>query len=67
MKKKFLPIVAFLFCMISFAQDNTKQKLVYDKHKKVYDLETACGTSMLKMKGKGCTLAVKYNDKFYFV
>lgn len=41
--------------------------MLLDKNKKVYELETACGTCMFKMKGKDCVLAVKYNDKFYFV
>ena len=33
----------------------------------MYELETACGTCMFKMKGKGCVLAVKYNDSAYFI
>ena len=38
-----------------------------NKNKNVYELETACGTCMFKMKGKGCVLAVKYNDSAYFI
>jgi hypothetical protein len=59
--------VVFLFIHSASSQPISNQQLKFDKNKKVYELETACGTCMFKMKGKGCVLAVKYNDSAYFV
>ena len=48
-----------------FAQ-NAKVKRI-DPAKKVYTVEATCGQCQFKMKGKGCTLAVRIDGKFYFV
>ena len=37
------------------------------KSDSLYQGEVSCGTCMFKMKGNGCQLAVKINEKFYFV
>ncbi len=58
----------FLFSFICFdalSQDSTFAKL--NPNKKVLMAEAACGQCQFKMKGEGCTLAVKMNGKFYFV
>ena len=58
----------FLFSFICFdalSQDSTFAKL--NPNKKVLMVEAACGQCQFKMKGEGCTLAVKMNGKFYFV
>ena len=38
-----------------------------DPNKKVSIVEASCGQCKFKMKGKGCTLAVRINGKAYFV
>ena len=38
-----------------------------DPNKKVSIVEASCGQCKFKMKGKGCTLAVRFNGKAYFV
>jgi hypothetical protein len=67
MKKISLCIFASLCFLIVFSQEVQPKKLVFDKSKKVYELETACGTCMFKMQGKTCKLAVKFNNKDYYV
>ena len=57
-----------MFCIFSlsaFSQDSTFVKL--NPNKKVLMVDAACGQCQFNMKGKGCTLAVKMNGKFYFV
>ncbi|OYU55387.1 MAG: hypothetical protein CFE25_10640 [Chitinophagaceae bacterium BSSC1] len=67
MKKLFLlTLISFCF-LVSFSQETSQKKLAFDKTKKVYELETACGTCMFKMKGSTCKLAVKINNKDYYV
>ena len=66
--KSFLLILIFsVFYISGFSQDNNKKNLVLDKSKPVLELETACGTCMFKMKGSTCKLAVKINNKDYYV
>lgn len=67
MKKVILFCFAFFCYLISFSQEGAKKKLEFDKTKKLYELETACGTCMFKMKGTTCKLAVKFNNKDYYV
>lgn len=59
--------VLFITTAPTFAQQKQKNKLVFDSNKPTYMLDASCGTCMFKMKGKGCTLAVKYNDTCYYV
>lgn len=59
-------LVSFI-CSSAFSQSGSKSKLVLDPKKKVYQLETACGTCKFKMKGDDCTLAVMYKGYPYFV
>jgi hypothetical protein len=67
MKKIFLFVFATLCFLMAFSQEASQKKLAFDKSKKVYELETACGTCMFKMQGKTCKLAVKINNKDYYV
>lgn len=67
MKTISLFILACFCFLVSFSQETAKKKLVLDPNKKVYVLESACGTCMFKMKGSTCKLAVKVNDKDYYV
>jgi hypothetical protein len=52
--------ILFLFLAIglsSYAQNKSKTQIV----------EVSCGECQFGMKGKGCDLAVRINDKTYFV
>jgi hypothetical protein len=65
LKRIFFYFVFSIFSLSAFSQDSTFAKL--NPNKKVLMAEAACGQCQFKMKGEGCTLAVKMNDKFYFV
>ncbi len=68
MKELFIGICLLFGTTTSiFAQQIPKKGLVFDSNKPAYKLEASCGTCMFKMKGIGCTLAVKYNDTCYYV
>jgi len=56
----------FLF-LNAHSQEVAKKKLVFDPSKKVYELASSCGTCMFKMQGKTCKLAVRFNNKDYYV
>ena len=60
--------LAFFFVLASFlASAQTKPAGKLDPAKPVLVLETSCGTCNFEMKGKGCFLAVKYEEKAYAV
>ena len=65
MKRKLFYFVFSIMSLSAFSQDSTFSKL--DPNKKVLMVDAACGQCQFNMKGKGCTLAVKMNGKFYFV
>jgi Family of unknown function (DUF6370) len=67
MKKIIFSVLVFFSFLTSYSQEASQKKLVFDKSKKVYEFETACGTCMFKMQGKTCKLAVKFNNKDYYV
>ena len=58
--------VVFSFCVFTaFAQSNASGK--FDSSKATYTAEAACGQCQFKLKGKGCSLAVRINGQAYFV
>ena len=63
---KAIGCLMFLFFLTneSIAQNNKSTEIKSDS---LYQGEVSCGTCMFKMKGEGCTLAVKINQQFYFV
>ena len=67
MKKLLLGLMAFVLFTGANAQDSTIKKLVYNPKSPTYLVESACGTCMFKMDGKGCHLAIKLKGKNYFV
>ena len=67
MKQLFICLLFSLSASIIWGQQAPKKTLAFDSNKKSYTLDAACGTCMFKMKGTGCTLAVKYNDTCYYV
>ncbi len=67
MKKILLATIALFICFVSFSQETTKKKLEYDKKKKTYTVEAACGTCKFHMDAQGCPLAIRMKDKCYLV
>jgi hypothetical protein len=65
MKKLFLAIWMIWSFTGILAQDSNTLK--FDSSKKSMIVEAACGQCQFKMKGKGCTLAVRFKGKSYFV
>lgn len=63
--KSYLFFVLMFFSTSLFAQ-TTKSKVI-DPSKKFLNVEASCGECQFKMKGKGCTLAVRIDGKSYFV
>lgn len=64
--KKLITITSMMLLSIaSFAQNPTTKTL--DPNKKVLMVDASCGQCKFKMKGDGCTLAVRMNGKSYFV
>jgi len=67
MKKLLFLIVLLVSFSITYAQETTKKKLVYNPKNTTYMVEATCGNCMYKMKGDGCNLAIKLKGKNYFV
>jgi len=64
MKSIFCFILSF-FALSAFGQN--KQPMKIDSSKKLLTVEASCGQCKLGLKGKGCNLAVRIDDKSYFV
>lgn len=61
-------ISLFIMLLLSFNLIAQKQNTpLPDPNKKIQTVEASCGQCQFKMKGKGCTLAVRINGKPYFV
>ena len=60
-------IVCLLFASIAFGQKSDPKVSTPDPNKKIQIVETACGECQFKLAGKGCDLAVRIDDKSYFV
>lgn len=65
MKSVTLLISMFVFANLN-AQNALKMNADSTFTKKIL-VEASCGQCKFKMKGKGCTLAVRINNKSYFV
>lgn len=63
--KSYLFFALMLICSNVFSQ-TTKTRTI-DPSKKVLTVEASCGQCQFKMKGSGCTLAVRIDGKSYFV
>ncbi len=58
----------FIMLLLTFNLMAQKQnKSLPDPNKKIQTVEASCGQCQFKMKGKGCTLAVRISGKSYFV
>ena len=60
-------IICLLFISSSFGQKSDPKVSTPDPNKKIQVVETACGECQFKLAGKGCDLAVRIEDKAYFV
>lgn len=61
--------ITAILVALSFAATVTAQKNIStpDSTKKIMVVETSCGECQFRMKGKSCDLAIRINDKTYFV
>lgn len=65
--KRIIVSVATLFCFVS-VQAQKNDVSIPDKTKKIQIVETSCGQCQFGLKSKkGCDLAVRIEDKAYFV
>lgn len=66
--KKCVFFFYFLLFTFSLAQAQTTSKIsTPDPTQKIRIVETACGSCQLGLSGKSCALAVKMNNKAYYV
>lgn len=63
--KKLLTFLFCFSCLTALAQP--KENPQPDPAKKLLTVDASCGQCKLGLKGKGCNLAVKIDDKAYFV
>jgi len=64
---KSLLVSGLLLLSLSVVGQEKKSTGKFDKKKKVYEVLASCGTCNFKMKAPGCPLAIKLDDKYYFV
>ena len=63
---KIIAIIFTLLLSLNLIAQKQNQHLP-DPNKKIQTVEASCGQCQFKMKGKGCTLAVRIKGKPYFV
>jgi hypothetical protein len=64
---KSLLISGLLLLSFTVVGQEKKSSGKFDENKKVYQVLASCGTCNFKMKAPGCPLAIKLEDKYYFV
>jgi Family of unknown function (DUF6370) len=65
--KLMLTLLLSFFIVAVSAQNNTVKDTGPDKTKKIQLVDAACGQCKFKLPGKTCDLAVRINNKAYFV
>jgi hypothetical protein len=66
--RSFLSCLVCLLCSsLTFGQNIDPKVSIPDSAKKIQILEAACGECQFKLEGKGCNLAVRIENKAYFV
>ena len=60
-------MICLLCSGIGFGQKSDPKVSVPDSNKKIQIVEAACGECQFKLEGKGCNLAVRIDNKAYFV
>ena len=64
MKHLYFVAIILMISVGVFGQEKSKTP---DQNKKLMTVEASCGQCQFGMKGKGCSLAVRYDGKSYFV
>ena len=64
--KQIIGILCLLFLQLHLSAQKKSEPQI-DPNKKLMTVEASCGQCQFKMAGSGCTLAVRYNGKAYFV
>lgn len=67
MKPLQLVTVFFFFVSVAAAQNKELISNKPDPDKKIQTVEASCGQCQFGLPGKGCTLAVRFDGKAYFV
>jgi hypothetical protein len=64
-----MKIIVLFALMLSYTSlfSQTAKNRTIDPLKKVYIVEASCGQCQFKMAGKGCTLAVRIDNRSFFV
>ena len=65
--KPVLLLLAASFFTLTIQAQNKSIKNTPDPSKKILIVEASCGECQFKMEGKSCDLAVRINNKSYFV
>ncbi len=66
--KSFITIIlSFFFVVQAIGQTTTETAKGPDKDKPLLEAEVSCGKCKLGLPGKGCDMAVRINDKAYYV
>jgi hypothetical protein len=65
MKKISLLIIVVTICNYSFSQTRNFQKA--DSTLPFYEAVASCGSCKFNMKGNGCFMAIRFNEKNYLV
>lgn len=60
-------MICLLCSGIGFGQKNDPKVSIPDSTKKIQIVEAACGECQFKLEGKGCNLAVRIDNKAWFV
>lgn len=63
---KIIAIIFTILLSLNLIAQKQNKSIPYP-NKKIQTVEASCGQCQFKMKGKGCTLAVRINGKAYFV
>jgi hypothetical protein len=67
MKKVTLILLLSCFALLAVAQTKDSPAKQPNPAKKLETVEAACGQCKFGLKGKGCDLAIRINNKAYFV
>ncbi len=67
MQKSILLLICFFAFFTSYCQQKEVNILLPDSTKKFMLVDAACGECQFEMQGSGCDLAIRINDKSYFV
>jgi hypothetical protein len=67
MRKKIFLVIVISFLVNQCFSQQANRKNQADSSRPFYEAEASCGSCKLNMNGKGCFLAIRLNEKNYFV